>query len=229
MIAGADVLLSILAVAIAAGALWIHRRRAGVPQFVAAHVALAGGTASAIAAVGLFRAAAAATTATGLVEMEQAAAEFGFARALLALGGVLIGAMALSGSTVALARLHWNTGGFPFRGQWRLALVLLLLLAAGVLGVMVAVQLDPRLIAGFVVVGLALGIGVALPVAPADLPRVIWSGAAMTGLAWVCTGLALRSPAFAVAGMVVGAIGVLRERMAGAVLSRDSPETWGES
>lgn len=225
MIAGANVLLSILAVAIAAGALWIHRRRAGVPQFVAAHVALAGGTASAIAAVGLFRAAAAATTATGLVEMEQAAAEFGFARALLALGGVLIGAMALSGSTVALARLHWNTGGFPFRGQWRLALVLLLLLAAGVLGVMVAVQLDPRLIAGFVVVGLALGIGVALPVAPADLPRVIWSGAAMTGLAWVCTGLALRSPAFAVAGMVVGAIGVLRERMAGAVLSRDSPET----
>lgn len=226
MIAGADVLLSILAVAIAAGALWIHRRRAGVPQFVAAHVALAGGTASAIAAVGLFRAAAAATTATGLVEMEQAAAEFGFGRALLALGGVLIGAMALSGSTVALASLHWNTGGFRFRGQWRLALLLLLLLlAAGVLGVMVAVQLDPRLIAAFVVVGLALGIGVALPVAPAELPRVIWSGAAMTGLAWVCTGLALRSPAFAVAGMVVGAIGVLRTRMAGAALSGDSPET----
>ena len=90
---------------------------------------------------------------------------------------------------------------------------------------MVAVQLDPRLIAAFVVVGLALGIGVALPVAPAELPRVIWSGAAMTGLAWVCTGLALRSPAFAVAGMVVGAIGVLRTRMAGAALSGDSPET----
>lgn len=211
MTAAVDVLLPIISLAIAAGAVWIHRRRAGV-TFVGAHVALAGGTVSVIGAVGLFRAAAAATHATGLVEMEQVAAEFGFARALLALAGVLIGATGFAGSLVALARLQRNTGVFCFPGQRRLNL--LLLLAAGVLGVMIAVQLDGRLIGGYVSVCLALGVGLALPVALADLPRLIGFGSTLTGLALACTGLALRSPALAVAGMLVGLIGVLRTRAA---------------
>ncbi|MBK8069443.1 MAG: NAD(P)(+) transhydrogenase (Re/Si-specific) subunit beta [Rhodanobacteraceae bacterium] len=208
MIAAIDWLLPLLATAVAASAVWIHRRRAGVKQLVASHVAFAGGTALVIGAVGLFRAAAAAKAATGLVEMEQAAGEFGFARALLALAGVLTGTTALAVSLVVLARLKWNSRAFRFGGQWRLNL--LLLLAAGVLGAMAAVQLDERLIIGFGLVCLALGVGVALPVAPADFSRALWSGAAMAGLAWVCTGLALRSPVFAIAGMVVGVFGVLR-------------------
>jgi NAD/NADP transhydrogenase beta subunit len=210
MIEGVDLLLPMLAAAIAASAVWIQRRRAGALRLVAAHAGFSGAAAAAIGLVALFRAAAAAAAAAGLAEMEQAAADFGFIRALLAVLGTLAGAAVLSAALIVLARLSGLIGSCRFPGQQ--GLNRLFWLAAFVLGAMIVFQLDERLVAACLLVGLALGVGLALPPAPAELPRLIWLGSALAGFALAGAGFVMRSTWMLLAGVVVGAAGALQVR-----------------
>ncbi len=209
MIEGVDLLLP-LAFAIAASAVWIQRRRAGALRLVAAHAGFTGAAAAAIGLVALFRAAAAAAAAAGLAEMEQAAADFGFIRALLAVLGMLAGVAVLSAALVVLARLSGLIGVCRFAGQQ--SLNRLFWLAAFVLAAMIVFQLDERLVVACLLVGLALGAGLALPPAPAELPRLTWTGSALAGFALAGAGCVMRSPWLLLAGVVVGAAGALQVR-----------------
>lgn len=210
MIESVDLLLPPFAVAIAASAVWIQRGRAGALRLVAAHAGFTGAAAAAIGLVALFRAAAAAVAATGLAEMEQAAADFGVIRALLAVLGMLAGAAVLSAAPIVLARLSGLIGICRFAGQR--GLHRLCWLAAWVLGAMIVFQLDERLIAACLLVGLALGVGLALRPAPAELPRLIWLGSALAGFALASAGFVMRSPWLLLAGVVVGAASALQVR-----------------
>jgi NAD(P) transhydrogenase subunit beta len=210
MIESVDLLLPPFAVAIAASAVWIQRGRAGALRLVAAHAGFTGAAAAAIGLVALFRAAAAAVAATGLAEMEQAAADFGVIRALLAVLGMLAGAAVLSAAPIVLARLSGLIGICRFAGQR--GLHRLCWLAACVLGVMIVFQLDERLVAACLLVGLVLGVGLALPPASAELPRLTWAGSALAGFALAGEGFVMRSPWLLLAGVAVGAAGALQVR-----------------
>lgn len=205
-----------LAVVLAAGAVWIHRQRAGAPRRLALLGAASGAFAVAVAALALFRAAAAAAQATGLADMQQAAASFGVAKALFAVFGVLVGAIGFWASLAAIARMRGWPASFRFRGQR--ALNLLLCVSACLLGTMVVFQLDDRLIVAFLLSCMVTGIGIgcAWPVALAGPPLAIPLCNGGAGLALVLAGLASAHPALVIAGLVVGSCGILGMRAAAA-------------
>jgi H+-translocating NAD(P) transhydrogenase subunit beta len=205
-----NLILCVVAIAIGTSVAWISGKRGAMtelPQMLALYNGMGGGSAAAIGAVELFKAAAIAAAAASIADMSQAASDFGFIRALLALAGALLGAVSFSGSMIAFAKLRgWMDKAYRFRGQQ--AFNLLLFLAAMVLGVMIIFQLDERLIVAFFVVGLALGVSLTLPIGGADMPLVSSLYNASTGFAVALEGYVLQNPVLIIAGMVVGAAGI---------------------
>jgi NAD(P) transhydrogenase subunit beta len=125
--------------------------------------------------------------------------------------------VSLSGSLIAWAKLD-GVIEKPLRikGQQALnALVLLATLAVG--GCIVVASADkaalvlamPASIYAFFACALALGILMTLPIGGADMPVVISIFNAFTGLAVGLEGYVLQNPALMIAGMVVGAAGML--------------------
>jgi NAD(P) transhydrogenase subunit beta len=165
---------------------------------VALYNGMGGGAAGAIAAVELFGG-----KADGAPQL------------VVTLAGALIGAVSLSGSLLAWAKLD---GLKPLRvaGQqvfnW---LVLLVTLAVG--GYLLYIVQSgaspmvamPLLICIFFGCALTYGILLTLPIGGADMPVVISIYNAATGLAVGLEGFVLQNPALMIAGMVVGAAGTL--------------------
>jgi NAD(P) transhydrogenase subunit beta len=183
-------------------AFWSGRKAkmTSMPQMVALYNGMGGGAAGAIAAVELFGNRA-----------------HGFSALIVTLVGALIGAVSLSGSLIAWAKLEGILKK-PTRipGQQFLnGAVLLATLALG--GYMVFVSKGgetpladaPRWIALFFGGALILGILMTLPIGGADMPVVISVYNACTGLAVGLEGFVLGNPALMIAGMVVGAAGTL--------------------
>ena len=171
-----------------------------MPQMVALYNGMGGGAAGSIAAVELLGHRA-----------------HGFSSLIVTLLGALIGAVSLSGSLIAWAKLE-SILKKPARipGQQFLnAAVLLATLALG--GYIVFVSKGgetplvdaPRWIGLFFGGALILGILMTLPIGGADMPVVISVYTAATGLAVGLEGFVLGNPALMIAGMVVGAAGTL--------------------
>jgi NAD(P) transhydrogenase subunit beta len=131
--------------------------------------------------------------------------------------GALIGAVSLSGSLIAWAKLD-GVINQPFRvkgQQFFNAAILLVTLAVG--GYMVFVLATgsapliamPYLIYLFLGLALIFGVLMTLPIGGADMPVVISIYNAFTGLAVGLEGFVLQNPALMIAGMVVGAAGML--------------------
>jgi NAD(P) transhydrogenase subunit beta len=172
-----------------------------MPQMVAIYNGMGGGAAGSIAAVELFG-----SRAHGATQL------------VVTLLGALIGAVSLSGSLIAWAKLQ-GVLNKPLRmkGQQILnATVLIATVAVG--GVMLFVALGgsiggvistPQLITLFFALALVLGILVTLPIGGADMPVIISIYNAFTGLAVGLEGFVLGNPALMIAGMVVGAAGLL--------------------
>ncbi|NEU14661.1 NAD(P)(+) transhydrogenase (Re/Si-specific) subunit beta [Methylobacterium sp. BTF04] len=195
--------LAVTALAIGGGLAWWAGRTVAMtamPQMVALYNSMGAGAAGAIAAVELFGNAAPGAT-----------------RLVVTLLGALIGAVSFSGSLIAWAKLQ-GVIKKPLRvkGQQILnALVLAATLAVG--GYMVFVGESgaaplipmPHLIGLFFGLALAFGILMTLPIGGADMPVVISIFNAFTGLAVGLEGFVLQNPALMIAGMVVGAAGLL--------------------
>ena len=195
--------LAVCALALGGGvAWWIGRNVAmtAMPQMVALYNGMGGGAAGAIAAVELFG-----DKAQGATQL------------VITLIGALIGAVSLSGSLIAWAKLDGViknplrvTGQQAFNG-----LVMLVTLAVG--GYIVFVVHSgtapliamPSLITLFFACALVFGIAMTLPIGGADMPVVISIYNALTGLAVGLEGFVLQNPALMIAGMVVGAAGTL--------------------
>jgi NAD(P) transhydrogenase subunit beta len=171
-----------------------------MPQMVALYNGMGGGAAGAIAAVELFG-----NRAVGVTQL------------VVTLLGALIGAVSLSGSLIAWAKLEGVLKKpLQFRGQQAInAVVALAMLAVGVLIVLAALGGPlgplslPALICLFFALALLLGILATLPIGGADMPVVISIYNACTGIAVGFEGYVLQNPALMIAGMVVGAAGTL--------------------
>jgi NAD(P) transhydrogenase subunit beta len=197
--------LALASVALIVGgglAWWVGRKVAmtAMPQMVAIYNGMGGGAAGAIAAVELFGAKYQGTT-----------------QLVVTLLGALIGAVSLSGSLIAWAKLDGVLKKpFRIRGQQGLNGVFILS-CLGVGGYIVyAAQAGatplidmPHLIYLFVGLALIFGILMTLPIGGADMPVVISIYNAFTGLAVGLEGFVLQNPALMIAGMVVGAAGLL--------------------
>jgi H+-translocating NAD(P) transhydrogenase subunit beta len=206
--------LAVAALGIGGGIAWWGGKKVALtamPQLVALFNGMGGGAAGAIAAVELFG-----NKAQGLTQL------------LVALIGALIGAVSLSGSLIAWAKLDGILKR-PLRvkGQQFFNAVMLLATAAvaGYLIFAVTSNTEPliaksHLIELFFGCALILGILTTLPIGGADMPVVIAIYNAFTGLAVGLEGFVLQIPALMIAGMVVGASGLLLTRLMAKAMNR---------
>ncbi|MEO7050691.1 MAG: NAD(P)(+) transhydrogenase (Re/Si-specific) subunit beta, partial [Rhodanobacter sp.] len=195
--------LAVLALAIGGGLSWWGGRKVAMtsmPQMVALYNGMGGGAAGAIAAVELFGQRAHGMTQLGVTLL-----------------GALIGAVSLSGSLIAWAKLQGLLKR-PLRVKGQQIIngaVLLLTLAAGLYIVFVEqggtapFMPMPGLIWLFFACAMLFGMLMTLPIGGADMPVVISIYNAATGLAVGLEGFVLQTPALMIAGMLVGAAGIL--------------------
>jgi H+-translocating NAD(P) transhydrogenase subunit beta len=204
-----NIALMLVAIAIGTAAAWISGKKVAItdmPQMVALYNGLGGGSAAAIGAVELLRWSAAGD-APGRVTLA------------LAVIGALIGAVALSGSVVAWAKLDGRMDKrYTFPGQQ--AFNALVFVAAVVLGGLAMYSLGVPAIVAFFLVALALGVLMTLPIGGADMPVVISLYNAFTGLAVAFEGYVLGNEALIIAGMMVGAAGMLLTRLMAKAMNR---------
>jgi NAD(P) transhydrogenase subunit beta len=195
--------LAVIALAVGGGAAWWSGKKVAMtsmPQMVAIYNGMGGGAAGAIAAVELFG-----DKAQGITQLA------------VTLIGALIGAVSLSGSLIAWAKLD-GVINKPLRvkGQQAFnAIVMLATLAVGgfivfaAQGGAVPLLALPTMIYIFFGCALIFGVLMTLPIGGADMPVVISIYNAFTGLAVGLEGFVLQNPALMIAGMVVGAAGML--------------------
>jgi NAD(P) transhydrogenase subunit beta len=198
-----NIALAAVALLIGAGAAW----RAGktvkmtaMPQMVAIYNGMGGGAAGAIAAVELF-----------------GGKTPGATQLAVTLLGALIGAVSFSGSLIAWAKLQ-GVMKVPVRfagQQWVNLAVFAATLVVGAVfvfdiqiggGLMMS---TPAWICLFFALALVFGVMMTLPIGGADMPVVISIYNAFTGLAVGLEGFVLQNPTLMIAGMVVGAAGLL--------------------
>ncbi len=203
--------LALIAAALVIGvsAAWISGKKVAItdmPQMVALYNGMGGGSAAAIGAVELLRFSAAGAAPSMVT---------------LALGvvGALIGAVSLSGSIIAWAKLDGRMDKrYTFPGQQLFNLGVFVV--AIVLGGVVVHSLGVPAILAFFVVALVLGVMMTLPIGGADMPVVISLYNALTGLAVAFEGYVLGNQALIIAGMMVGAAGMLLTRLMAKAMNR---------
>ena len=202
--------LMLVAIALGVGLNWVWGRRVAItdmPQMVALFNGMGGGSAAAIGAVELVRLSLAEAAVPSRLTM------------VLAVLGALIGAVSLTGSVIAWAKLDGRMDKrYTFPGQqWFNALVAL---AAVACGVMALQTLALPWIVAFFVLALALGVLMTLPIGGADMPVVISLYNAFTGLAVAFEGYVLGNEALIIAGTMVGAAGMLLTRLMAKAMNR---------
>ncbi|WP_374558426.1 NAD(P)(+) transhydrogenase (Re/Si-specific) subunit beta [Thermomonas sp.] len=207
--------LMALAIVLGVGLNWIWGRKVAItdmPQMVALFNGMGGGSAAAIGAVELVRWSAQ-YGALPIVEHAPLLVR------VLAVVGALIGAVSLTGSVIAWAKLDGRMDKrYTFPGQqWFNALVAV---AAVGCGVMALHTLALPWIIAFFVLALALGVLMTLPIGGADMPVVISLYNAFTGLAVAFEGYVLGNEAMIIAGMMVGAAGILLTRLMAKAMNR---------
>ena len=205
---------------------WVSGKKVAItdmPQMVALYNGMGGGSAAAIGAVELLRFADLAgrdTTHWSASAIADLAARQPSTTVLtLAVIGSAIGAVSLSGSIVAWAKLDGRLDRrVTFPGQQ--AFNLLVAVAMALLGAWAALSLQPAVIVAFFVVALALGVLMTLPIGGADMPVVISLYNALTGLAVAFEGYVLGNEALIIAGTMVGAAGILLTRLMAKAMNR---------
>ena len=194
--------LAVAALIVGGGLAWRSGARAGLtamPQMVALLNGAGGGAAAAIAAIVLL----------GGISAPAAL--------VVTLSGALIGSISLSGSLIAWGKLDGllkQPLRFPGQKIVNAIAFLATLGVGGYIGFTVLADITPllsmpTLIAIFFGLSLVFGILMTLPIGGADMPVVISVCNAFTGLAVGLEGYSLHNPALMIAGMVVGAAGLM--------------------
>lgn len=188
---------------------WVWGKKVAItdmPQMVALFNGMGGGSAAAIGAVELLKFSGEGK-APNTVTLS------------LAVIGALIGAVSLTGSIIAWAKLDGRMDKrYTFPGQ-QIFNALVALAAIG-LGVAALITLDPVFIIAFFIAALALGVLMTLPIGGADMPVVISLYNAFTGLAVAFEGYVLGNEALIIAGMMVGAAGMLLTKLMAKAMNR---------
>ncbi len=199
--------LMVVAIVLGGGVAWYSGKvvkMTDMPQMVAIYNGMGGGAAAGIAAI----------------ELVRGVQHDAITSTLLALGAV-IGAVAFSGSCVAFAKLQGlMTKAIRLPGQNNNNF-LLSVITIGI-GLTVAYSAHPGGFEIFLFFALALALGVilVLPIGGADMPVVISLLNAFTGLAVGFKGFVIGNPALIVAGIVVGASGMLLTQLMAKAMNR---------
>jgi NAD(P) transhydrogenase subunit beta len=201
--------LMVLAIVLGVVVNWVWGKKVAItdmPQMVALFNGMGGGSAAAIGAVELLR-----FSAEGRAP--------NYITLGLAVTGALIGAVSLTGSIIAWAKLDGRMDKrYTFPGQ-QVVNGLVALASVG-LGAAALVTLDPVFIIAFFVAALLLGVLMTLPIGGADMPVVISLYNAFTGLAVAFEGYVLGNEALIIAGMMVGAAGMLLTKLMAKAMNR---------
>jgi len=213
--------LIVLALALS-GVFWVWGKRVpltDMPQMVAIFNGMGGGSAAAIGAAALVSA----SSHSGACSAEAMAALacMNATKTTLAVAGAVIGAVSFSGSVIAWAKLDGRMDKrYVFPAQQ--AVIVLLTLATLAAGLVLIVQGTPSLpvIAAFFALALIVGVAMTLPIGGADMPVVISLYNALTGLAVAFKGYVLQNEALMIAGMVVGAAGMLLTQLMAKAMNR---------
>jgi NAD(P) transhydrogenase subunit beta len=218
--------LILAAIVIGVGAAWVSAKKVAItdmPQMVALYNGMGGGSAAAIGAVELLRLSFLLRRDTSnwseAAIAELAARQPSATMLALAVIGSAIGAVSLSGSVIAWAKLDGRLDKrvtFPGQQVFNLAVAI----AVVALGIWAAVSLSPLAIVAFFVTALALGVLMTLPIGGADMPVVISLYNAFTGLAVAFEGYVLGNETLIIAGMMVGAAGILLTRLMAKAMNR---------
>ena len=138
---------------------------------------------------------------------------------MLAVIGALIGAVSLTGSVIAWAKLDGRMDKrFTFPGQQYVQRAGRR--RGGRAGRLVFIRWSVPAIIAFFVLALALGVLMTLPIGGADMPVVISLYNALTGLAVAFEGYVLGNEALIIAGMMVGAAGMLLTQLMAKAMNR---------
>ena len=199
--------LMVLAIVLGAGAAWWSGKTVkmtDMPQMVAIYNGMGGGAAAAIAAV----------------ELVKGVPHGPMTSTLLVLGAI-IGSVAFSGSCVAYAKLQGLMKKSITLPQQNTINFFLTLLTFGI-GLTIGYADSPGgfEIFLFFVLALALGAVLVMPIGGADMPVVISLLNAFTGLAVGFKGFVLDNPALIVAGIIVGAAGLLLTQLMAKAMNR---------
>jgi len=212
--------LMVLAIVLSA-VFWVWGRKVPItdmPQMVAIFNGMGGGSAAAIGAASLLQAA----TFTGACDAQAIAEHACMSRTGLVLGviGALIGAVSFSGSVIAWAKLDGRLDKrftFPMQQWINLGVFVVTLLLGAWL---VASSVSIPVVIVFFLLALVLGVLMTLPIGGADMPVVISLYNAFTGLAVAFEGYVLGIEALIIAGMVVGAAGMLLTQLMAKAMNR---------
>ncbi len=213
--------LIVIALVLGTVVAWVWGKRVAItdmPQMVALFNGMGGGSAAAIGAVELLR-------LTGGPRDANATS----LHVALAVVGALIGAVSLTGSVIAWAKLDGRMDKrYTFPGQQ--AFNALMFVAAVLLGAFVVyalafdgvqtLQVTTLAIIAFFAAALLLGVLMTLPIGGADMPVVISLYNAFTGLAVAFEGYVLGNQALIIAGTMVGAAGMLLTRLMAKAMNR---------
>ncbi|HEY1141801.1 MAG TPA: NAD(P)(+) transhydrogenase (Re/Si-specific) subunit beta [Lysobacter sp.] len=203
--------MALIVTALAIGTLlaWVSGKKVAItdmPQMVALYNGMGGGSAAAIGAVELLRFSGEGRPPSTIT-------------LVLGVVGALIGAVSLSGSVIAWAKLDGRMDKrYTFPGQQIFNAAVAI--AAVVLGGIVIHSLGVSAIIAFFIAALALGVLMTLPIGGADMPVVISLYNALTGLAVAFEGYVLGNEALIIAGMMVGAAGMLLTRLMAKAMNR---------
>jgi H+-translocating NAD(P) transhydrogenase subunit beta len=134
---------------------------------------------------------------------------------------IVIGGVSFAGSMIAFAKLQGLVTATPitYRGQW-VVNGLLTLAWIGLVGILLAVSSSAVVLAVLLALGLAVGVGMVLPIGGANMPVVISLLNAFTGLAVAASGFVLDNFALIVAGTLVGASGTLLTKLMSDAMGR---------
>jgi NAD(P) transhydrogenase subunit beta len=134
---------------------------------------------------------------------------------------IVIGGVSFSGSMIAFAKLQGLVTATPitYRGQW-VVNGLLTLAWIGLVGILLAVSSSAAVLTVLLALGLAVGVGMVLPIGGANMPVVISLLNAFTGLAVAASGFVLDNFALIVAGTLVGASGTLLTKLMSDAMGR---------
>ena len=208
-----NIALMLVAIVLGVALNWAWGRKVAItdmPQMVALFNGMGGGSAAAIGAVELVRLAAGAAAGGGAPSRPTL---------VLAVIGALIGAVSLTGSVIAWAKLDGRMDKrYTFPGQqWFNAAVAVAAVACGAIAIQ---TLALPWIVAFFALALLLGVLMTLPIGGADMPVVISLYNALTGLAVAFEGYVLGNAAMIIAGTVVGAAGTLLTQLMAKAMNR---------
>lgn len=197
-----------LAIGGAAGVLIVVRAQATqMPEIVARFNGF-GGAASALVALSLFWGEVVETAGDGT-----AAATLGGTSAATLVASVLIGASTFSGSLLAELKLRGVLSGMP-RIPLRGPVMGVLLVGGLVVGLIATFGIEDPFTAAMLVIAslvasVLIGVVLVTPIGGADMPVVISLLNSLSGLAAAATGFALENNLLIMAGMIVGAAGLI--------------------